>query len=203
VPSRPNKSRGRAALFLVPLAAAIVAMVATAALTPGEAKRAQAALPRFTLPMSPGADEEPIASDADSFDDLQDAEPEPEAETKTTSAPTKQTSPAAATPASRRERSRFLARNKRAKQSPQKKTEEKKAEVSSAAPTEKGTLVAMAIGASCAFAIDGTPMGTSSSVRKKVAPGNHAVSCRKVGGTTRTRSVSVQPGKASVTVFKF
>jgi len=200
--SRPRR-RGKLALALVPLAAAAVAIFATVALTPGETLRAQAAVPRFSLPMTPGADEEPTIA-AESADDLQDAPPAEE-KPETEPAPAAETTPAVAAPPTP-SHSRFLdARQaKRAKRS--RRAEPKKADVSSApkaAPGEKGTLVAMAIGASCAFTVDGAGLGTRSSVRKKVSAGAHTVSCTKVGGTTRTRTVNVTPGKAAVAVFKF
>ncbi len=196
--ARPRR-RNKLVLALVPMVAAAVAIFATVALTPGEAMKAQAAVPRFALPMTPGADEEPTVA-TESADDLQDA---PVAEEK----PAAETTPAAeANPvvaaAPTQARSRFLD----ARQSKRSKRSTKAdAEVSSApkAAQEQGTLVAMAIGASCAFTVDGAGLGTRSSVRKKVAPGPHTVSCAKVGGTTRTRTVNVTPGKAAVAVFKF
>jgi len=201
--SRPRR-KGKAALLLVPLAAAAVAIFATVALMPGEAEKAQAAVPRFALPMTPGAEEEPIVA-AQSADDLQDAPVEDEAEE-----PAAETKPAAEPAAAAvhppqappRARSRFLRRPDK----PARKTappREPKERVNSAPNGEKGTLVAMAIGASCTFAVDGASLGTRSSVRKKVPSGAHTVSCTKVGGTTRTRTVNVTPGKAAVAVFKF
>ncbi len=68
---------------------------------------------------------------------------------------------------------------------------------------KKGTIVAMAVGASCTFAVDGSARGSSSSVRVKVAPGTHTVSCQPVGGSTRSKTVKVESGKAAVAVFKF
>ena len=71
------------------------------------------------------------------------------------------------------------------------------------AKSERGTLVAMAVGASCTFAIDGASRGSSSSVRATVTPGVHTVSCAPMSGASRSRTVTVRPGKASVAVFKF
>jgi hypothetical protein len=67
----------------------------------------------------------------------------------------------------------------------------------------KGTLVAMAVGSSCSFAIDGAPRGSGSSVRVELEPGNHTVSCQPAGGSRRSRSVTVKPGQAATAVFKF
>jgi serine/threonine-protein kinase len=79
----------------------------------------------------------------------------------------------------------------------------KKAEKSDKGKKGKGTLVAMAVGASCNFAIDGAGRGASSSVRVQVAAGRHNVSCQPVGGSRRSKSVMVKPGEAAVAVFKF
>ena len=63
------------------------------------------------------------------------------------------------------------------------------------APTTKppsggtGTLVAIAIGGSCSFSVDGSPKGTKSSLRLQVPVGPHTVSCRAPGGATRTQRV--------------
>jgi serine/threonine-protein kinase len=70
-------------------------------------------------------------------------------------------------------------------------------------PAGQGTIVAMAIGASCAFSIDGGGRGSSSSVRALVSAGRHSVSCQPVGGSRRTKSVMVEPGQAATAVFKF
>ncbi len=51
----------------------------------------------------------------------------------------------------------------------------------------KGTLVAIAIGGSCAFSVDGAPKGTKSSLRLKVPTGPHTVSCAPAGKATRTQ----------------
>jgi len=67
----------------------------------------------------------------------------------------------------------------------------------------RGTIVAMAVGASCSFAVDGAPRGISSSVRVTAAVGSHRVSCSRVGGTSRSRTVQVRRGKTTVAVFRF
>jgi serine/threonine-protein kinase len=72
-----------------------------------------------------------------------------------------------------------------------------------AAKNGKGTLVAMAVGASCSFSVDGGGRGSGSSVRTSVSAGTHTVTCSRAGGTSRSRTVVVEPGKASVAVFKF
>lgn len=70
-------------------------------------------------------------------------------------------------------------------------------------PAGKGTIVAMAVGASCSFSVDGASRGASSSVRVQVEAGRHTVSCQPVGGSRRSKSVMVEPGKAATAVFKF
>jgi serine/threonine protein kinase len=67
----------------------------------------------------------------------------------------------------------------------------------------RGTIVAMAVGASCSFAVDGAPRGISSSVRVTAQVGSHRVSCSRVGGTSRSRTVQVRRGKTTVAVFRF
>lgn len=94
-------------------------------------------------------------------------------------------------------------KTKKSKKTKKKKKRKKGESSDEAKPAAKGTIVAMAIGASCSFAIDGAGRGQSSQVRAKVAPGIHTVSCQPVGGPARTKSVKVAPGKAATAVFKF
>lgn len=65
-----------------------------------------------------------------------------------------------------------------------------------------GTLVAIAIGGSCSFAVDGAPRGTKSSIRIKVPVGRHTVSCTPPKGATRTQSVNVKSGKPGIASFR-
>lgn len=66
----------------------------------------------------------------------------------------------------------------------------------------KGTLVAIAIGGSCSFAVDGSPKGTSSSIRVSVSVGTHTVSCTPPGGASRSQSVNVRDGKPGIASFR-
>jgi hypothetical protein len=99
--------------------------------------------------------------------------------------------------------------SKAQKQAAQKKRAQKKraqskgAEASSSTRGGTGTLVAMAVGASCAFAVDGAPHGSGSSVKASVPAGSHRVTCTPIGGSSRSRSVKVEAGGASVAVFRF
>jgi serine/threonine-protein kinase len=66
----------------------------------------------------------------------------------------------------------------------------------------KGTLVAIAIGGSCAFSVDGAPKGTKSSLRMKVPTGPHTVSCAPPGKATRTQRVVVKSDQPGIASFK-
>lgn len=66
----------------------------------------------------------------------------------------------------------------------------------------KGTLVAIAIGGSCAFSVDGAPKGTKSSLRLKVPTGPHTVSCAPPGKATRTQRVVVKSDQPGIASFK-
>jgi serine/threonine-protein kinase len=65
-----------------------------------------------------------------------------------------------------------------------------------------GTLVAIAIGGSCAFSVDGQPKGTKSSIRIKVPVGNHTVSCTPPGGASRSQGVKVTADKPGIASFR-
>ncbi len=83
------------------------------------------------------------------------------------------------------------------------KRESAKAPAADEQATGTGTIVAMAVGASCSFAVDGASRGSTSSIRVQVPAGRHTVSCQPVGGSRRSKSVTVEPGKAATAVFKF
>jgi len=69
---------------------------------------------------------------------------------------------------------------------------------------QTGTIVAMALGASCVFAVDGASRGASSSIRLQAPVGSHVVTCKPTkGGAARSRSVTVKPGEAATTIFRF
>jgi len=67
---------------------------------------------------------------------------------------------------------------------------------------ESGTLVGIAIGGSCAFAVDGAPHGTRSSIRVTVPVGPHTVSCSPKGKAPRSQRVNVKPGKPGMATFR-
>jgi hypothetical protein len=62
--------------------------------------------------------------------------------------------------------------------------------------------VAIAIGGSCSFAVDGTPKGTKSSIRISVPLGPHTVSCAPPGKATRTQRVNVKDNKPGIASFR-
>jgi serine/threonine-protein kinase len=97
-----------------------------------------------------------------------------------------------------------------APRTPEKEKKDKKAppppepEPEAEEPDESGmgTLVAIAIGGSCAFAVDGAPKGMRSSIRIQVPVGPHTVSCSPPGKATRTQRVNVKPGKPGIASFR-
>jgi len=60
-----------------------------------------------------------------------------------------------------------------------------------------GTLVAVAVGGSCKFSVDGRSITTSSTLRLKLRSGPHVVECG-----SHTRSVTVKNGETSMALFK-
>lgn len=67
---------------------------------------------------------------------------------------------------------------------------------------ENGTLLAVAVGGSCAFAVNGASKGTSASIRIAVKPGTYSVTCKPEGGVPLMKNVTVKPGETSMTAFK-
>jgi len=67
---------------------------------------------------------------------------------------------------------------------------------------DKGTIVAVATGGSCAFSVNGSSKGTSSSIKVSVAPGTYSVTCKPSGGSAKTKSVTVKSGATAFAAFK-
>ena len=65
----------------------------------------------------------------------------------------------------------------------------------------KGKLVALAIGGTCSFSVDGAGKGSGSSIQVEVALGRHTVSCR-YKGSTRMQSVNVTSSRPGIAKFK-
>ncbi len=67
---------------------------------------------------------------------------------------------------------------------------------------DKGTLVAIAVGGTCAFSVNGASKGTTNSLKLSVAPGNYTVTCKPSSGATKSKSVEVKSGASSMAMFK-
>ena len=65
-----------------------------------------------------------------------------------------------------------------------------------------GVLVAVAVGGSCAFAVNGASKGTQSTLRVPLKPGTYTVSCKPPSGAGKSRSVSVKSGETAMAMFK-
>lgn len=70
------------------------------------------------------------------------------------------------------------------------------------APTGKGELVAVAVGGSCTFAVNGASKGTSAQLKLELWPGTYSVSCKPASGSQKTRSVIIKPGETAMAMFK-
>lgn len=66
----------------------------------------------------------------------------------------------------------------------------------------KGTVVAVAVGGSCTWAINGASKGTSSQLKLAVPAGTYSVSCKPASGAQKTRSVIIKPGEMAMAMFK-
>jgi serine/threonine-protein kinase len=65
-----------------------------------------------------------------------------------------------------------------------------------------GTLVAVATGGSCAFAVNGASKGTTSTLKIPLKPGSYSVSCKPASGATKSRSVTIKSGETTMAMFK-
>lgn len=70
------------------------------------------------------------------------------------------------------------------------------------APTGNGTLVAVAVGGSCTFSVNGAAKGTSSQLKLSVPPGTYSVSCKPASGAQKTRSVIIKSAETAMAMFK-
>jgi serine/threonine-protein kinase len=66
----------------------------------------------------------------------------------------------------------------------------------------KGTLVAVAMGGSCAFSVNGASKGTSSSIRVALSPGRYSVTCKPSSGGAKSKSVVVKNGETAMATFR-
>jgi serine/threonine-protein kinase len=78
------------------------------------------------------------------------------------------------------------------------------AETPAPAPSkvEMGTILATAIGGSCAFSVDGASQGTSSKLILPIKAGSHTVVCRTAMGAAKSWSASVNAGETVLHIFK-
>jgi hypothetical protein len=65
-----------------------------------------------------------------------------------------------------------------------------------------GTLVAVAVGGSCAFSVNGVFIGSGATVTEELEPGTYSVACKPVSGATKSRSVTVSAGNTAMAMFK-
>lgn len=65
-----------------------------------------------------------------------------------------------------------------------------------------GTLVAVAVGGSCTFAVNGAAKGTSSQLKLSVPPGTYSVTCKPATGAIKSRSVIIKSGDTAMAMFK-
>lgn len=76
------------------------------------------------------------------------------------------------------------------------------AEAPEALPTGDGVLVAVILGGTCQLTVDGWSQGARSSLRVRVEPGAHVVSCTPPGKATRTHEVRVARDRPGIVSFK-
>lgn len=65
-----------------------------------------------------------------------------------------------------------------------------------------GTLVAVAVGGSCAFSVNGASKGSGATIKVQLKPGSYSVSCKPVSGATKSKSVTVTSGGTAMAMFK-
>jgi serine/threonine protein kinase len=68
-------------------------------------------------------------------------------------------------------------------------------------PGENGTLLAVAVGGSCAFSVNGTSKGISQSIRVELKPGTYLVACKPDGGDLISKTVTVKSGETARVPF--
>lgn len=65
-----------------------------------------------------------------------------------------------------------------------------------------GELVAVAVGGTCTFSVNGVAKGTSSQLKLSVPAGVYTVTCKPASGATTSRSVIVKSGEPAMAMFK-
>lgn len=67
---------------------------------------------------------------------------------------------------------------------------------------DMGTIVAVAVGGTCAFSVNGASKGTMSTLKLQVKPGSYSVTCKPSTGATKSKSVTVASGGSAMAMFK-
>ena len=65
-----------------------------------------------------------------------------------------------------------------------------------------GTLMAVALGGSCAFSVNGSSKGSGSSIKVTLPPGTYSVMCKPAGGAIKSKSIQVKAGSTAMATFK-
>lgn len=65
-----------------------------------------------------------------------------------------------------------------------------------------GTLLAVVVGGSCSFQVNGATKGSGSSLRLTLKPGTYSVGCRPTSGAVKSKSVTVRSGETAMAAFK-
>lgn len=66
----------------------------------------------------------------------------------------------------------------------------------------KGTLMAIALGGTCSFSVNGSGKGSGSSIRVQLAPGTYSVMCKPPGGALKSKTITVKSGETAMATFK-
>lgn len=72
----------------------------------------------------------------------------------------------------------------------------------SAGSGDTGTLVAVAVGGTCAFSVNGASKGTTSTLKLSLKPGTYSVTCAPSTGASKSKSVTVTSGSTAMAMFK-
>jgi serine/threonine-protein kinase len=67
---------------------------------------------------------------------------------------------------------------------------------------DTGTLVAVAVGGTCAFSVNGASKGTTSTLKLSLKPGTYSVTCAPSTGSSKSKSVTVTSGGTAMAMFK-
>ena len=67
---------------------------------------------------------------------------------------------------------------------------------------DTGTLVAVAVGGTCAFSVNGSSKGTTSTLKLSLKPGTYSVTCAPSTGASKSKSVTVTSGSTAMAMFK-